>query len=149
MGMVSPIGLDVRSTWQAALEGKNGVAPITLFDTSQLDFKVAAEVKNFDPSAHFGAKEARRLDRVSHLALVAGREAMTDSQLQITDESSWEVGLVIGSAIGGITTLTSEHEAMIKKGARRVNPFTVPMMLPDTATGQLAMHFKIDRKSVV
>jgi 3-oxoacyl-[acyl-carrier-protein] synthase II len=143
MGMVSPIGLDVRSSWEAALAGQNGIAPITHFDTSQLNFKVAGEVKNFDPGAHFGAKEARRLDRVSHLALVAGREAITDSQLQITDESSWHVGLVIGCAIGGINTLTSDYEVMIKKGARRVSPFTVPMMLPDTATGQLAMHFKI------
>ncbi|NJM42511.1 MAG: beta-ketoacyl-ACP synthase II [Anaerolineae bacterium] len=143
MGTVNPIGSDVPSTWQAALAGANGVAPITHFDTSPLDFKIAGEVKNFDPTAHFGPKEARRLDRVSQLALVAAREAFADSQLVITDEAAWDVGLIIGCAIGGINTLTSDHEVMMKKGPRRISPFTVPMMLPDTATGQLAMHFKI------
>jgi beta-ketoacyl-acyl-carrier-protein synthase II len=143
IGAVTPIGLNVASTWQAACTGKNGTNPLTLFDTSQLDFKIAAEVKNFDPTAHFGTKEARRLDRVSQLALVAAHQAMHDSKLVITDDNSWDVGLVIGCAIGGVGTLTSEHEVMMKKGPRRVSPFTVPMMLPDTATGQLAMHFKI------
>ena len=143
LGAVSPIGSDVRSMWAAATAGQNGIAPITHFDTTELDFKIAGEVKHFDPTAHFGAKEARRLDRVSQLALVAAREAMSDSQLVITDEDSWDVGLVIGCAIGGINTLTSDHEVMLKKGARRVSPFAMPMMLPDTAVGQLAMQFKI------
>jgi 3-oxoacyl-[acyl-carrier-protein] synthase II len=143
MGTVNPIGSNVPSTWGAALAGANGVTPITHFDTSALDFKIAGEVKNFDPTAHFGAKEARRLDRVSQLALVAAHEAMHDSNLVITEDNSWDVGLIVGCAIGGINTLTSDHEVMMKKGPRRISPFAVPMMLPDTATGQLAMHFKI------
>jgi 3-oxoacyl-[acyl-carrier-protein] synthase II len=142
MGAITPLGHDVASTWDAAIKGTPGITKITHFDTSGLDFSIAAEVKGFDPSAHFGSKESRRLDRVSQLALVAARQAIDDARLVINDDNSWDIGVVIGCAIGGVNTMLSEHRVMHEKGPRRISPFTVPMMLCDTATGQLAMAFK-------
>jgi 3-oxoacyl-[acyl-carrier-protein] synthase II len=143
IGAVSPLGHDVNSTWNNLVAGKSGIGYVTRFDASAFDVKIAAEVKDFDPTRYFGAKEVRRLDRVSQLALVAAREAINDAQLKTDDESTWETAVVIGSGIGGICTLTEEHTVMLEKGARRISPFTVPMMLPDTATGQVAIHFGI------
>ena len=143
MGAITPLGHDVTTTWQNAIAGQSGVDKITLFDTSNLDFKIAAEVKGFDPSAYFGAKEVRRIDRVTQLALYASKQAFDQSGLKIDDSNSWDVGVVLGCAIGGINTLLAEHKLMQEKGARRVSPFTVPMMLCDTATGHLAMAHKL------
>ena len=142
MGAITPLGHDVQSTWDAAIKGTPGIDKITLFDTSALEFSIAAEVKHFDPSVHFGAKESRRMDRVTQLGLVAARQAIADSGIVITEESSWDVGVVIGCAIGGVSTFLSENKVFLEKGPRRINPFTVPMMLNDTATGQIAMAFK-------
>jgi beta-ketoacyl-acyl-carrier-protein synthase II len=141
MGAITPLGNTVQSTWDAVVAGQSGAGFITLFDHTQIDVHIAAEVKGFDPLAHFGAKDARRMDRVSQFALVAAREALSDAQLAITDKNTYDVAVIIGSGIGGVTTLLSEHQVMMQRGHRRVNPFTVPMMVPDTATGQLAIHF--------
>jgi 3-oxoacyl-[acyl-carrier-protein] synthase II len=100
-------------------------------------------VKGFDPSAHFGARDARRLDRCSQFALVAAKQAIEDAKLPISEDNTYEIAIVLGSGIGGVGTLTGEHAVMMQKGPNRVSPFAVPMMLPDTATGQVAMHFKI------
>ncbi len=143
MGAVTPLGHSVHETWDALVAGKSGVGQITLFDHSQLSVHIAAEVKNWDATAHFGAKDARRLDRVSQFALVAARQALEDSQLVVNDDNTFDVGVIIGSGIGGVTTLLNEHQVMLTKGASRISPFTVPMMLPDTATGQIAIHFGI------
>ena len=142
MGAITPLGHDVQSTWDAAVKGTPGIAKITLFDTSSLDFSIAAEVKNFDPTTHFGAKEVRRMDRVTQLGVVAARQAFEDSGLVITEDNSWEVGVVVGCAIGGVSTFLAENKVFLEKGPRRINPFTVPMMLNDTATGQIALALK-------
>jgi 3-oxoacyl-[acyl-carrier-protein] synthase II len=143
LGLISPIGHNVQTAWDALVAGKSACAPITLFDRSQTDVQIACEVKGFDPSAHFGARDARRLDRCSQFALVAAKEAIQDANLTITEENTYDVGIVLGSGVGGITTLINEHIVMMQKGVKRVSPFTVPMMLPDTATGQVAIQFKI------
>ena len=143
MGLISPLGHTVESSWQAMLQGRSACRPITLYDRTQTEVQIACEVKDFDASAHFGPREARRLDRCAQFALIATRQALDDAQLAITDDNTYGVGVVLGSGIGGITTLTSEHAVMLQKGPRRVSPFTVPMMLPDTATGQVAMAFGI------
>jgi len=143
MGAITPLGHDVQSTWEAAIAGKSGVDHITLFDHTQIDVHIAAEVKGFDPNAYFGSKNARRLDRVSQLALVAAKQALDDSGLVISEDNTFDIAVVVGSGIGGITTLLNEHQVMLTKGHRRISPFTVPMMLPDTATGQIAIHFGI------
>lgn len=143
MGAITPLGHSVESMWQSVTAGKSGVDYITLFDHSQLDVHIAAEVKDFDPTAYFGAKDARRLDRVSQLALIATRQALEDARLVITEDNTYDVAVIIGSGIGGITTLLNEHQVMMAKGHRRISPFAVPMMLPDTATGQIAIHFGV------
>lgn len=143
MGAITPLGHSVESMWQSVTAGKSGVDYITLFDHSQLDVHIAAEVKDFDPTAHFGAKDARRLDRVSQLALIATRQALDDARLVITEDNTYDVAVIVGSGIGGITTLLNEHQVMMAKGHRRISPFAVPMMLPDTATGQIAIHFGV------
>jgi len=143
MGAITPLGHSVQSLWDAVVAGRCGAGFITLFDHSPLDVHIAAEVKDFDPAAHFGAKDARRLDRVSQLALVAAKQALDDAGFVITDDNTYDTAVIIGSGIGGVTTLLNEHEVMFNKGHKRISPFTVPMMLPDTATGQIAIHFGI------
>jgi len=143
MGAICPLGHDVASTWDSVIAGRCGIGYISLFDSTPYDVKIAAEVKNFEPTKYFGSKEVRRLDRVSQFGLVAAREALLDANLKVAEADTWDTAVVIGSGIGGITTLTEEHRGMIEKGPRRVSPFTVPMMLPDTVTGQVAIHFGI------
>ena len=143
MGAVTPLGHDVPSTWNALVAGVSGAALITLFDHAPFEVHIAAEVKEWDASAHFGSKDVRRLDRVSQLALVAAKQALDESRLIITDANTYDTAVVIGSGIGGIGTLVNEHDVMMTKGHRRISPFTVPMMLPDTASGQIAIRFGI------
>lgn len=143
MGAICPLGHDVASTWNSLIAGQCGIGYVSLFDSAPYDVKIAAEVKNFEPTKYFGSKEVRRLDRVSQFGLVAAREALLDANLKVAEEDMWDTAVVIGSGIGGIMTLTEEHRIMIEKGPRRVSPFTVPMMLPDTITGQVAIHFGI------
>ncbi|MCL5999148.1 MAG: beta-ketoacyl-ACP synthase II, partial [Chloroflexi bacterium] len=143
LGLISPLGHNVQSSWDALVSGVPSCRRVTLFDTGQLDVKIACEVKEFDPGAHFGARDARRLDRCAQFALVAAKQAIDDARLTINDDTTYDIAIVLGSGIGGVSTLTTEHAVMMQKSPNRVSPFAVPMMLPDTATGQVAMHFKI------
>jgi 3-oxoacyl-[acyl-carrier-protein] synthase II len=141
MGCVSPLGNNVPSTWETAVAGKSGVGPITLFDARDFVTRFAAEVKSFDPVALFGRKEARRMDRYTQFAVAATKEALADAHLEINDENRERVGVYIGTGIGGISTLLAEVEVFREKGPRRVSPFLVPMMLPDTAGAQVSILF--------
>lgn len=143
MGVISPLGRDLTTTWDALVQGKSACRRISLFDSSPLGVQIACEVKDFDPGAYFGARDARRLDRCAQFALIAARQAIEDAGLVVTDDNTYDTAIVLGSGIGGVSTLTNEHVVMMQKGPNRVSPFAVPMMLPDTATGQVAMHFKI------
>lgn len=141
LGTVSPLGLDVENTWSAAKNGISGVTPITLFDASEHETRIAAEVKGFDPEALLGKRDARRMDRFVQFAVVATDQAIKDSKLEITDSNRDRTGVIIGTGIGGVTVILHEAETYRTKGARRVSPFLVPMMLPDTASGQVAINF--------
>jgi 3-oxoacyl-[acyl-carrier-protein] synthase II len=141
LGCVSPLGNSAQATWEAALAGRSGAAPITHFDTSQFETKIAAEVKGFDAAELFGRKDARRMDRYTQLGMAATQEALKDSGLSINESNRDRVGAFIGSGIGGIGTIASETETLLTKGPRRVSPFLVPMMLPDSVGGQIAIHF--------
>jgi 3-oxoacyl-[acyl-carrier-protein] synthase II len=138
---VCPVGNDATSAWTNILAGKSGVQPVTLFDPSQFKTRIVAEVKDFDAKALLGRREARRYDRVSQLALVATGEAIEQSGLVIDDQNRDRVGVLIGSGIGGINTLFENFLVYIERGPSRVSPFTVPMMLPDSASGLVAIHF--------
>jgi 3-oxoacyl-[acyl-carrier-protein] synthase II len=141
LGTVNPIGLDVCSTWDGLINGISGVGPITLFDTAAMKTKIAAEVKGFDSISLFGSREARRMDRFTHFALAAAQEAINDAGLVVRPDQAHRIGAVMGSGIGGITTLLEEAYKMLEKGERYVSPHLVPMMLVDTAPARIAIEF--------
>jgi len=141
MGCISPLGHDVAATWESILAGRSGAGPITAFDASKHETRIAAEVKNFDPAPRFGRKETRRMDRYTQFAVAATAEALADAHLNITEDNRDRIGVFIGTGIGGIGTLLSEAEVYRTRGPNRVSPFLVPMMLPDAAGGQVAITF--------
>ena len=141
LGAVTPLGNDARSTWEAALAGQSGIDWIRSFDASDFPVRVAAEVKDFDGSTVVPPKEARRLERNVLLAVAAAREAVTDAALDEFDPS--RVGIVLGSAIGGVTGVLEQAEVMRERGAARVSPFFLPNVLVDSASGQVAITLGI------
>jgi 3-oxoacyl-[acyl-carrier-protein] synthase II len=140
MGCISPVGNNVKDTWDALLAGKSGAGLITQFDASNHKTKFAAEVKNFDGVAIFGVKEARKLDRFAQLGLAAAQEALEQSGLKIDESNRDRVGIFIGSGIGGINIICEQYELMKQRGPERVSPFLIPMMIPDSAAGNLAIR---------
>lgn len=140
IGMVTPIGNTVAESWDSLLNGRGGIAPITLFDTDGHDSRIAGEVKAWDPLEYMERKEARRADRFTQFAFVAADEAMRQSGLEFKKSGEDNVAVIVGTAIGGITTLSEEFETMVQKGPGRVSPFLIPMMLADMASGQLSIR---------
>jgi len=141
LGCISPLGNTVQTNWESAIAGQSGIGPITLFDAKEHESRLAGEVKNFDANALFGRKDARRMDRYTQFAATVTQEALKDAQLTITDANRDRIGAYLGTGIGGIGTLLAEAEVYRIKGPRRVSPFLVPMMLPDSAGGQIAIMF--------
>jgi 3-oxoacyl-[acyl-carrier-protein] synthase II len=139
MGAVTPLGLDVRETWEACRSGKSGIATITLFDASGLPTRIAGEVKGFDPAAAVGHKESRRTSRCIQLSLVAAREAISDSGIDIGSMQE-DVGVLVASGIGGLEFLDRAAIALHEHGFRRVSPFTIPGMIPDMPAGMIAIE---------
>jgi len=139
MGAVTPLGLDVPSTWDALIKGKSGVDRISLFDPESHDTKIAAEVKGFDPFNYIDRKEARHMDRFTQFAVVASRQAVEHSGLDINHKSAEDVGVIIGSGIGGLNTLSTQFAVLADRGPGRVSPFIIPMMITDGATGQVSI----------
>jgi 3-oxoacyl-[acyl-carrier-protein] synthase II len=138
---VSPLGLTVEDTWRSIINGKSGAASITRFDTKDFKTRIAAEVKGFDPEAALGRRLARRMDRFTQFAVTATGQALQNASLSVDDSNRDRIGVVIGSGIGGIGTLVREHERYMEHGPRRVSPHLVPMMLPDTAPGYIAIMY--------
>jgi len=138
MGAVSPLGNDLRSTWEAAVSGRSGIDFIKSFDASGFPVRVAAEVKDFEPSDVISPKEARRLDRNVLLALAAGKEALDDARLD-SYYAPERVGITFGSAIGGFLGIMQQHEVLQERGPDRVSPYFLPSVLVDSASGQLAI----------
>lgn len=143
LGCISPIGNNVDSTWENILAGKSGGGQITLYDASNQKSKIAAEVKNFDPTEIFGRKEARRMDRYTQFAMVATLEAKQHSQLEVTDDNRDRIGVVLGTGIGGIGATQTQTEILHERDASRVSPFYIPLMLPDSAGGLIAIELGV------
>jgi len=141
IGCVSPLGLDIESTWKSIVEGRSGVAPITLFDTTDFKTTFAAEVKGFDADELLGRRDARRMDRFTHFSVVSTGQALQNAGLEVTDDNRDRIGAIIGTGIGGIGTLFDETLKYAERGPRWVSPFLVPMMLPDISAGQVAIQF--------
>ncbi len=139
IGIVSPLGLDTASTWDSLIAGKSGIANITHFDASIYPTRFAGEVKEFDPVKYINRKEARRMDRFAQLAVVASQEAVKQSGLVINESNSDEIGVLIGSGAGGLTTLQEQISNMLQNGVNRVNPFLATMMISDSASAQVSI----------
>ena len=139
LGAVTPIGNTVSDYWTGLSQGMNGVAPITLFDASQHACRFAAEVKHFDPSGFIDAKEVKRWDRFSQFGVVAAKQALAHSGLELTDANRQRVGVIIGAGVGGLLTMETQAHVLNAKGPGRVSPFTVPMMIPNMASGLAAI----------
>ena len=143
LGAVTPVGNDIPAFWAAIQEGKCGVAPITLYDTENNKCKLAAEVKDFQPEQFLDKKELRHMDRFTQFALVAAREAMQDSGLNMEQEDATRCGTVVSSGIGGIATTAEEHSKGLTKGFDRISPFYIPMAIANMAAGQIAIAYRL------
>ena len=139
MGALTPLGLDINTTWEGLVDGKSGIDHITQFDASSLETRFAGEVKGFDPVEYMGRKEARRMDRFSQLAVAASVEAVRDAGLEINDTNKGNIGVLIGSGIGGLLTMSEQVRILIEQGPDRVSPFLVPMMIADMASAQVSI----------
>ena len=139
LGAVTPIGNTVADYWEGLTSAKNGVEAITLFDAAQHACRFAAEVKNFDPSGFIEPKEAKRWDRFCKFGVVAAKQALADSGLAITPDNAHRIGVIIGSGVGGLLTMETQAHVLKDKAPSRVSPFTVPMMIPNMATGLAAI----------
>lgn len=140
VGAVTPLGNTVEETWSNIKAGKSGVGPLTRVDAELYPAKVAAEVKDFDIEQFIERKEARKMDRFTHYALASSIMAVKDAALDINDEIADRVGVWIGSGIGGMETYEKQFETFKARGARRVSPFFVPMMIPNMASGQVSIY---------
>tara|TARA_A100001037_G_scaffold287657_1_gene297427 strand:- start:64930 stop:66219 length:1290 start_codon:yes stop_codon:yes gene_type:complete len=139
IGIVSPVGLDRETTWNSIVKGQSGINTINSFDTEGLETTIAAQVNDFDPTNYISLKESKRMDRFVQFAVAASLEAVSQADLNINSSNEEDIAVVISSGIGGIITLSEQIQVMLNKGARRVSPFLVPMMLPDMASGQVSM----------
>jgi 3-oxoacyl-[acyl-carrier-protein] synthase II len=140
MGAISPLGLDVPTMWQNLIAGRSGIGPVTLFDASGYGARIAGEAHGFDPLDYMDAKDARRADRFVQFAIAAAGQAMEQSGLVITKENAHEIGVIVGSGVGGIWTYTEEMQKLHDHGPRRVSPFLVPMITVDVPAVQIALR---------
>lgn len=140
MGVVSPIGNDMDTFWTNVKASKHGIGYITKFNTDDCDVKVAAEVKDFDPSKAFDKKELRRTDLFTQYAVEAARQALEDCGSDLKDLDPFRVGVIVGSGIGGFGSTETEHRKFVEKGGKRVSPFYIPMMISNMAAGTIAIH---------
>jgi 3-oxoacyl-[acyl-carrier-protein] synthase II len=149
LGVVSPVGIGADATWEALVSGRSGIDEITLFDTTGFDVKVAGEVKGFDAADHMDARDARRHDRNTHFAVAATREALRHAGMLGENgrvDASVDgdrFGMAFGTAIGGIGMMSDGIKTLLERGPGRVSPFLLPHMLPDSASGQVAIEFGI------
>jgi len=141
LGAITPLGLDVETTWEGLIAGKSGIDYITQFDAEGFETRIAGEVKGFNPTDYVGPKEARRMDRFSQLAVAAAMQAMRDANFEMNDGVRDNVGVLIGSGIGGLMTLSEQLSILLERGPDRVSPFMVPMMIADMASAQVSITF--------
>ena len=144
MGVVSALGQQIAPFWSNLLSGRCGVSTISSFDASAFDCRIAAEVKEFDPRPSFPSpKEVRRSDRFAQFALVAGHQALLDSGLDLEAEDRDEIGVFIGSGIGGLYTTAEQHKVLMERGPGRLSPFMIPMLILNMASGLFSMFFQL------
>lgn len=143
LGAVTPLGNNVKTFFENLLKGKSGITKITRFDPSNLSVQIAAEVKNFHPEEKIDPKTVKRLDRFNRFSLYAAIEAVEDAELNFSKEDPRRIGVLVGSGMGGLEIWEKEHEKFIKFGPKKVSPLLIPMMIPDMASGQISMYYKV------
>ncbi|OXT08622.1 beta-ketoacyl-[acyl-carrier-protein] synthase II [Thermoanaerobacterium thermosaccharolyticum] len=141
IGAITPIGNSIDELWDSLINGRSGIDKITRFDVSSYPTKLAAEVKDFEPTEYIDKKEAKRMDRFTQFALASAKMALTDSGLDLEKEDLDRIGVIYGSGIGGIETLENQQNILKEKGPGRVSPFFVPMMIADMAAGLISITF--------
>jgi len=141
LGIVCPIGNDLESAWSNALAGRSGVGPVTRFDASAINSRIAGEVKDFDIGTYIAAKEARRMDTFIHFGLAASVQAIRDSGLEITDENRERIGCIVGSGIGGLPMIEENHDELRNRGARRISPFLIVGSIINMISGNVSILF--------
>ena len=139
IGLVTPVGNDTPSSWRALCEGRSGVAALTSFDAANQEVRIAAEVRDFDARQYLDAKEVRRNDRFVHYAMAATRQALADAEFTITPENADDVGVVIGSGVGGLQTCYEQFKTLFTRGPGRISPFFITMFITDMAAGYVSM----------
>ncbi|MFL5733080.1 MAG: beta-ketoacyl-ACP synthase II [Chloroflexia bacterium] len=139
MGAVTPVGKTAAENWRNLLGGVSGISRISLFDPSEYAIQIAGEVKDFSPDGIIDPKEVRHMDRSVQFAVVAAKESLEDARLDINESNACEVGIVLGTGVGGINTLLGQQRVLEERGPRRVSPFFIPNMLPDSGSGQVAI----------
>jgi 3-oxoacyl-[acyl-carrier-protein] synthase II len=141
MGVVSPIGLNLSENWQALMAGTSGIGQITQFDATGFPSTIAGEVRGFDITQYISEKEARRMDRFIHLGMAAGIQAIKDSGLEVTEANAEQIGVHIGSGIGGLNTMEGATKTILEKGHRRITPFYIPMSIINMISGNLSILY--------
>src|SRR5690606_25542919 len=148
MGMLSPLGLDVESSWSAALAGKSGIAPIEHMSVEGFATQFGGSVKGFEIEQYMPAKDARKLDLFIQYGLAAGYQALANSGLQVTDDNRERIGVVIGSGIGGLSNIEDTAKTLFDKGPRRISPFFVPGSIINMVSGTLSLQFGLQGPNI-
>lgn len=148
LGAVTPLGLDVRTTWAGLLARRSGAGPITRFDASRFAVRIAAEVKGFEPMAWIEGKDVKRIDRFAQFGLAAAAMAVQDSGLDLAKEDPAGGGVVIGSGIGGLETLEEQHTRYMEKGPDKISPFLIPKLMGNAAAGLVSIRFGLKGPSL-
>ena len=143
LGLVSPVGNDVVTAWDNVLNGRSGISTITKFDSSGLSVHFAGEVKGFNIEDYVSAKEARHMDTFIHYGIAAGTQAFRDSGIEVTEENSERIGVLVGSGIGGLPMIENTHQELISRGARRISPFFVPGSIINMISGHLSINLNL------
>jgi 3-oxoacyl-[acyl-carrier-protein] synthase II len=143
LGLVIPIGIGVETAWKNVCEGRSGIAPLTRFDPKDHETKIAGEVKGFNPENYIEKKEIKKMDLFIQYALGAANEAVEDSQLKIAPENAEQVGVIVGTGLGGLPTIEKYHQILLEKGPGRISPFFIPMLIANMASGQIAIRFGV------
>ncbi|MBQ4568366.1 MAG: beta-ketoacyl-ACP synthase II [Desulfovibrio sp.] len=136
---ISPLGNDMETTWKRLLAGESGIAPITLFDASGYDSRIAGEVKNFVPEEHIPAKQARRMDRFTQFAVVAAQQLLKDANFTIDDSNAHDVAVIMGIGLGGLHTIEVWHKKLLEAGPNKITPFMIPMLISNMGPGQISI----------
>jgi 3-oxoacyl-[acyl-carrier-protein] synthase II len=141
IGLLIPNGIGVETAWKNICEGRSGIGPLTRFDANGFETRIAGEVKDFNPELYIEKKEIKKMDLFIQYALAATQEAIEDAQLKITPENCEQVGVIVGTGLGGLPTIEKYHKVLLEKGPSRITPFFIPMLIANLASGQIAIQF--------